>query len=71
MVERGALSEYVDNLQAEGRLTCTREEALRFHGARSGTVVEANGDFLFTVDRRLPPFRRREQPLQAGRMSQR
>lgn len=28
MVKRGALSEYVDNLQAQGRLTFTREEAM-------------------------------------------
>jgi len=28
MVKRGALSEYVDNLQAAGRLTFTREEAM-------------------------------------------
>jgi hypothetical protein len=41
MVQRGALAEFVDDLQAEGRLTFTRDEALVALGVTSGALKQA------------------------------
>lgn len=41
MAQRGALSDYVDNLQAEGRLAFTRDEAMDTLGVTASALKQA------------------------------